>query len=559
MSSSIAIQFTAEDAALIASYRKQIRELEKQVRKLEQAGRTGERASRKIQGGFAKAGQTLVGMLGTYASISVAVGIWKQANQEIIQQSEEINRKYDEINRKLRVQGGLTAIQTDSAKDRILNIAEITATPGEQAYDAATQLISSGASNEVATGGGLLSFLKILKAANQTGQEVDSAQLAQALVGFVQSQGQEASTENLTRAGVAVQRLFRGTNVQLSALPELAKEGGTLSSAFDQEEQLSAFAILLKSFDKGTAAVALRNITNRLQTAEVGRTQKKGLDVLGLQPTDTDFVGESLQDVLQILDTRLNQIPEEQRAGVLKNLVGESAVAPLSTLIRDRGKIPEYNELQRDAAGFEADVAIATSGRNAAEIRQRNRLERRRLQVDDQGDLLRQELSALDEDAGVSPFRRVVRSTLFDTLRWFGVSPESAAASVYGGPFSDDPSQFVRDRVGDRTGGANDQAEAIGQLRDQLGQIGQNPDVALDTTRILQRRDGDRQERVAEDTLKVLERIERKLPNGQQPPRQVPQNPSLTQPMETPRTPSQLPPPRETVPPSAALSNDSSN
>ncbi|MBR9800260.1 phage tail tape measure protein [bacterium] len=453
-SNKVEITFTSDDRDLIRSLQKQNEQYEKQIKKLEQIGSKSRRTSKEQQSGFqqmaASAAKAVVG----YGAILGVINQVAAANQELIREAQEVATAYDDANRKLQVQAGLTGIQRDNAKDRIAAIATNLAVPTIQATSAATQLVSSGFSAEEATGPSLSNFLKVLVATNQSGQNVDPAALALSLSQFLAANNLSLTGNNVLQTGQQVQSLFKGTNLQLGDLTPLAKEAGAFSNFLSVPEQLASQAYLVKSFDAASSSVALRNITGRLATASSDPARLKALQQIGLGSEDVDFVGEGYFDVLDRIAGGVNAAPEQNRAGILKTIFGEADVAKVSSLLSGRQTLRDYVGLQGDTRQFNSDLQVATSGRNAASIRQQNRREQFVQQYNENDDLLLEELDALSRENGIDPFRRSLYRRVYSegfgvlpSLRGIGVPQSVAAGIAYGGFTRGDVYEQARQRL----------------------------------------------------------------------------------------------------------------
>jgi TP901 family phage tail tape measure protein len=430
MSNAISVGMTTENKDLLKAIQQYRAEVEKLKGQLDDAGKQGKKGGEDASAGWAKAITSLknvaVSVVGV-GGVVEALNLWRQTNAEIIQEAEEIGRKYDEATRKFRVQSGLRGLDAEEAQKKIFKNSEALGFTGEQGFSAATQLVSSGFSAKEASGESLNAFLKVLAASNLTGKQIDPTELANAVTGYLTSQGKELNAKNVADVGQKVQALFKGSNIQLGDLPQLGKQGAALKLGLSTEEQFAAFATLKNNaFDASSAATALKGIVVRLQSLK-DPAQLKDLKRLGLEKSQVDLSGENLDTVLGRLQGGLGKVPEADRAGILKSLVGEEALSGLKTLIDQRGMIGQQLTLQRDTRGFESDVAEATSGRNAAERRLEIRNDQRRLAQDTGTDLRRKALLEQAEIRGAAPIVRKGLGSTFDFAKEVGASDESSA------------------------------------------------------------------------------------------------------------------------------------
>lgn len=461
MSNKVEMILSVKDAQMVAAWKRGQQSVASFNRELDKVGEK-QRRNKQQSGQFFKGMSTnLASMAAGYISVAGAAGILMQKNREILSQTEDVGKKFDEIFRKLRVQGGLDDLSGEAAQIKVLEIAERQAFPSEQAVPSATQLISSGFSVEEATGGSLEEFLRILNASNITGKEIDPIELAKALSSYLESQGLEKNEKNVAMVGRRVQALFKGTNLQLPDLAELATVSEIFNGLLSVEEQLGTFSTLVQSIPAAEAKTGFRNFVLRLNTVTDDQKAKvEALDQLGLKKEDVDFVDEDLGTILDRLSAGLEKLPQEKRAPVLNQIFGERTIAVAQSMINRRKTIEDSYPIQNNTKGFLADVDEATSGRNAAERRAVVRLERQRAEQDEEGDLLKKELEALAEKNGVSPFRRALFSGGYDSLRFFGFDRDTAASVAYGSPTDDvSPTEIAKERLEKRKSPASDYKE----------------------------------------------------------------------------------------------------
>ena len=459
--------------------------LEQKLDKLEgkqkRAAMGSRRASQGVVGDIKKWGSSLAGVAAGYFSINAAISLVQSSSRELLQEVEEAARKFDTTFRKFRVQSGLRGLEGDKAQTRILDIAERNAFTVEGAGDAARQLVSSGFSAKEASGASLNEFLKVLSASNVVGEDVQPAELAQSVAQYLESQGLDKNATNLALVGRSVQGLFRGTDVQLPDLSELAKQASSFKGAMSVPEQLSTFSVLREVMPAAEATTGMRNIVNRLRTARETKGRVDALGRIGLSPDDVDFVGEDIEQVLTRLGGGLQGVPEKERAGILKKLFEERGVASAEVLIGGIGKIRDRQGILQDDKQFLSDVAESQGGRNAAAIRQQVRRERRRVAKDDEFDLLLEEAKGISEGRDESAFIRAISTGIATTLRTVGVDAQTAVGLGFGevGDFN----------VGER---AKEQVEALKTVNEkqlkiqeeQLNEMRKNrPPVARNVNR----------------------------------------------------------------------------
>jgi hypothetical protein len=386
---------------------------------------------------YARTIRNIAGVIGITSGAGMlmkAYSVWINANRELIQQAGEVGAKYDEMFRKMRVQAGLTALETEEQQRKVLEVAEKTATPAAVATSAATQMVSAGFSMEEVTGGSLEAFLEILAASNIVGKDVDPRELVKSIASMLEANRMELNEENLRRVGMQTQRLFRGTQLELSALPELAGASAAISNLVTIEEQLAAMAGMLgPEVDASVASTALRLTTTRLAAARSSPGRISQLEELGLTPDDVDFVGESFVEVFTKLKDSIERLPPELQTSALVNLFGEKGQVGAAQIFATLPAIQRNLEIQKDTEGFAEDVRTATTGRSAAARRQELRSDRTLLEQDQMDDLIRRELQASARREGVSPAGVSMLTGRFDLYRNFGINPQSSLDMILSG------------------------------------------------------------------------------------------------------------------------------
>lgn len=494
MADDITVKFSADDRDLVASYIRQgdkLLKLQEQLRRMAAEAKKAGEAQRKAADDGAKGADLmagkLAGMAGGWITATGAIAAFVAANKQAIAESEKHAEVLDDIQRKFRVQSGLRGLQADGAQSSILKSAAKAGITKEQAFAAATQLVSSGMDATEASGAGLSNFLDVLGASNQTGKSVDGEGLSKALMQYLESQGMGKTGANVGKIGGQVQTLFKSTNLQLSGLPALAKEGAGLAGAMSPQEQLAAFAKLTGSFDESTSATSLRNYVQRLQTAGSKKDAVASLKKMGLRPEDVDFVGENFDNVTGKLSAGLENVPEKDRARVLKTLFEEAGIAPAKALMNGRADIAKNVALQTDLTGFAGDVRESQAGPGAAG---------RRLVLEDEiasareaaGYGLRSQAyqNALRE-AGRSQFQRNVAGGIYGLASGLGASPEGAQASAqmlaFGGGFSSingDGNAFVDRRTQEGFDKANDPAGFVARQQEEARKASERNTVATE-------------------------------------------------------------------------------
>lgn len=428
-------------------------------------------------------------------AIAAAAAIVTVANEN--RRYEEITEaaiaKTEKLSKALAVQAGLNAAQSKQARVNVLNVAEKTGVTSETAFGVSTQMVSSGVSTEVATGAGLEAVLNVLQASNAAGENIDSAALVKSLVQFLSANNLDKSAGNIAKFGVGAQRLFSGTNLQLSGLTQLAGASAAISNQVTPEEQLAAFSAIVDVAGEETGATGLRNVVGRLAASSANATRVSALADIGLQPADVDFVGENLLTVLDRVKTGVDALPEEQRKATLTRLFGEEGESIAGVLLGKQDAIRQNLAIQQDTAGFGVAVQAASSGLQAAENRVQVRQERESLK--------NEEVAA----------RRKINAGLIEEDR--------RQAYESGGLFSD-VGYFVANRVQDTaimTGAVDRENVAMGQNVASQLQQSQFDQAAFDRLLKGQEEQNAIQRRMLEEAVKTREANERAANNPAQP------------------------------------------
>lgn len=377
------------------------------------------------------------GMVTGYLSVGAAVGSIKsivgeviRANREMLQQVDEAGTKLDANFKKFAVQAGLQGLEREDAQSKIAALATKNAVgedPLKYATSAATQLVSSGFSVEDATGGALDATLQAAAASNLG--DSDPAALVQAAGQYLSAMGMEKNAENLKEVLIGSQRLFKATDFQVSDLSQLAGKSQGLAGVIDWKQALASFDVLREKTGADTASTALKIFGDRLRGAKEDKQRTDVLSEIGLTPEAVDLQGESVSEVLDRLAGGLESVDPTRRAGLLQKFFGTEASSPIEGLIRDRDKVGQALSTIGDVEGFQRDVDIGTSGKDAALKRQQVRRETSLAALDQEDSLIRGEIEQRSLDAGEAPISRKTRSLTYDWARYFGLDTETATTA----------------------------------------------------------------------------------------------------------------------------------
>lgn len=438
MARGVEIEWTSKDEQLVRTLQRTEQGMESLMRKMDKVEGASRKAAATTETGFEKATKKITGMATALiggGSLLTAIDMIKRANEELIRSADEAAKKQEDLFKAFRGQAGLSAIEGEEARRWILANAEKNAVSSEVAKAAAGGLVSAGFSTKDSTVGGLNVLLRARSAYIQAGKDPGEAEkLAKDLAAYMTSQGMAKTPENMEKLMQDAFALRAGA-FELSDFAELGKHGSVFAGKLSQQEQLAAFGTLRDARPPAEAGTAFRNIVSRLTTASVGRTSRRALEKIGLSPTDVDLVGENFDTAMGRIDAGLETLPEAERAGVLKLLFEEAAVAPAQDLMRERrGAYANYQKLMADAAGdYNTSANVMQGGPNAAAARLAVRKERLAADRSVRDDVFTQYLDeqlALHPDG--SPVRRTMAGAGYWTARKFGASQEQAADLAYG-------------------------------------------------------------------------------------------------------------------------------
>lgn len=407
------------------------------AREIDGLAATGKRGAQGMAAEFDK-------LVGKLTAVQLAIGAAKKVFdefQQLRQQDlERRGRAFDSVDaeaRRFYVQQGGTG-DYDAFRQKILDIAVTRSVSPQQAYASATQLVSSGFSaDQVLEGGVLDQYLKTLAATNQTGQQVDAAELAKAMSLFLNATGQ-MNQQGMRGAGVATQNLFQGTNLQLSDMARFAPEAGVIRQMTGlQNEQLGILAQFLNNADIAKGATAFRAGAVALATAGAMPKKVQALAELGLTPEDVDFQGESFFDVQRRLTGALQNVPGQTRNRVMARLFGAEGMLFGTTLLTPDGvaQTEEYQRIAANGGSFDRAVQVSEGSLNARRNRE-NAREARAFYGEGYVDseLMRQVIinwieESKSNDATKSLLKGVAGQT-FDFSQWLTSDPEAAGRAA---------------------------------------------------------------------------------------------------------------------------------
>lgn len=429
------ITWTSNDAAVVRSFQKLEQGLDATARRMERLENQSRRQTAAISGGFdnihsavGRVGQALLGGGAIYTGIDMIRDGIRKAREEAV----EAGKAFDEMFRAFQAQAGLGALDAEKLKGQILLRAQRAGVGADVATAGARGLVGAGFAPDQAAGPALDVLLRTQAAFVASGKPIDTQNLAKQAAAYFTSQGLPSTAGNLQKAMENAFALRAGA-FELSDFAELGKQGAVFKGRLSQQEQLAAFGTLVDAMPAAEAGTSLRNVVLRLATSEKGRTSKKALEAIGLTPTDVDLVGENFGTALDRIAGGLAGIPEEQRAGVLKQLFEEAGVAPAEILLSERaGKYARYQAgMATSGAEFAQAASVMQKGRAvaAARLDVANQIGRA---ADDAGDdLVLKALEAEGRARGLGPVGRYGDAFFYQAARLIpGITQENALELV---------------------------------------------------------------------------------------------------------------------------------
>lgn len=169
-----------------------------------------------------------------------------------------------------------------------------------------------------------------------------------------------------SRLGDVLVGAFTRSNTNLQMLGETMKYAGPVAASVGQDIETVA-AMAGKLGDAGIqgsmGGTALRAIINRLSAPP--KAAAKALEKLGISASDADGNLRDLPTVLQEVFEKTKALGDADRAGLLKGIAGEEAVAGLQVLVAQAGsgQLQEFISTLRQTRG-EASMTAKIMGDN---------------------------------------------------------------------------------------------------------------------------------------------------------------------------------------------------
>jgi len=410
------LKFTGDAGQLLQILTTMEKKVEKLGNKLEMAGKKGQRSGQSMQAAIKKAGihfakaALLAGGIG--AALHASIGQAKELRRE----AERTAIALEKSGKRLQIQAGLTNLQSEKAAQRTAAIARKTGFDTLAVNRISTELVSQGFAQPLQTGAteALISFLQ----ASIQGEDAPLEELVAAFSKQLLAGRKKKTGKNLLALGLRVRGVFASTPFQAPDLAEFSKVKSVATDLGVSDEDFISAAVILKSkLGAAQGATGFKNTLLRLAAPET--TGVKAFEELGLKKEDVDLVGETLPQVLSLLNDRLDKLLEERRVPVLKQIFGQKTLVSALGLLagQKEGDFERFAKFQLDREGFEQGVRAARQGvgpgieKGEAEIAE---LQRRRILS---GDITESEAVAMQRlrmerlAAESGPFSRFLQAT----------------------------------------------------------------------------------------------------------------------------------------------------
>ncbi len=492
----MAADVTLRLQAQIGNTQQVITSLEKKVEKLgnklEIASKKGRKGARSMRADMAKAGAQFVKTALLAGGIGTALFKGVTAAKELRREAERTAIALEKSAKKLQIQAGLTDLQSEKAQQRTAALAQKTGF-GVLAIDRInTELVSQGFDKPLQTGASA-AFISFLQASNQA-EDADLEEFVSAFSKQLLAGGKKKTGKNLLGLALRVRGVFASTPFQAPDLAEFSKSKSVATDlGVSDEDFLSAAVILNAKLGAAQGATGFKNTLLRLAAPETSGV--KAFEKLGLDKTDVDLVGETLPEVLKLLNERLAALPEEERVPTLKKIFGQKTLVSALGLLagQKEGDFDRFAKFQRDRAGFEEGVRVSRRGvgpglaKGKAELGELQRKEILGGGVTEKEAVQFQRLRFERDMEGAGDaarfFGTILETVLVGPVRAFGqlrnVLPEEAKAEIIrtrGTDFSlksleSKTNRNVPERVGEFADPAADALKAIDRKREKTRAI----------------------------------------------------------------------------------------
>ena len=369
----VVIRMSAEDAGAFEAWRKA-------AKGPEEMGAAIDKTAQKSRNLATEAGEFLSGMIGKWTSVAGAVGLVTAAIQrqyEAEKALRELRTKttdtVDVLMNRFQVQSQIkSGPEADRYRSQILATAANRRIDPQVAFTVAEQMVSSGVNaKDTVYGGGLDEMLQLLGATNAGGGDFgDPRDATKSFIRWLTANNLAPNQKNIRSQAVAFQRLFAGTNVQLSELTQIAPAASVIKSFAhtSPEQSLSIASRFLDLTDVENSMTAFRTAVTRLGTGASNSEIMRGMKMLNVKPGEVDFQGESFDQVIERLQGAFGKVDGATANSAARLIFGRAGLPFYTTMMQPDtlGDVRRRMALTGDEAGYRETVGIYESGRASA-------------------------------------------------------------------------------------------------------------------------------------------------------------------------------------------------
>lgn len=320
MANSVTTTFFANEkdaAAAIVRLEKKYDDLENKVKHFAKSANKAHGEAVEL---IPKWAEELLAPAASYLAIGKILDSIIEKQKESLEVAEKVAAAEGSQVKNLRIKLGLSAADSNEAKEHFRRLAVATGFPGgaEGVGGVANDLAAAGFGKE-AVGPALEEFVRGQPAISRASGtlEVTPHELAQAVKKSLDKQGKAPTAANVREELRDTFALLRGTDLDLEEV---------------------------------------NKIRLALMTAGGSKDKKHALAKMKLKPADVDLIGETQGEAFERLAAGLKNVKETQREPLLAEIFG---VKKLDTIKRILGNVPQ---LATNRAAFEEAMTIAGSG-----------------------------------------------------------------------------------------------------------------------------------------------------------------------------------------------------
>jgi len=378
----------------------------------------------------------LVGLVGTYVSLQAAISMavqwtqqYMQANREMQDQSARTTADIETLKKRFQVQGSVPADEMAKYSTQIEQAAADTAMPIDKALRFATASVSSGFDVKDSPEAAKI-MMQIAQASGLPIETFNPEEMAKSLSIYLKATGAGVNTGSLRRLGDFLQSdLVKSTPLKINELQYAAMQAqGLTEFGIGFEEQSALMAVSATKGRLRMSETQAREVIRHLRHAAGSESRTEALAQMGLTPDQVDFHGESLVEVLNLLEEGRGRIKDPAQGSLLlEKLVEGANVGQLTSMIEFRKDIEGFSTKGFQQPGaLERDAGIMATGRAAAATRSENQTKLELENRSDLGLLYRNAMKNMLEREGKTGGQIDYQLRWYDWFRGMGFSPESA-------------------------------------------------------------------------------------------------------------------------------------